>query len=187
MVMATIDQGQRRRPEKIAMAEEIRRHVEQSLFVILVDFTGLNSQQTFEFRSRLRQVGARMRVVPNRIFRAAVPDLGEQLKSALRGPTALILGRCDAADVARVLVQFAKEFQRPVVKTGVLGRTVIRPQDISMLATLPPRNVLLGQLVGLLAAPARGLVTVLNEVVASLPRVLKAIADRSTTPPSSGA
>lgn len=168
----------RLRPEKESMADEIRRRVEAASYVILVDFTGLDSVKTADLRGRLRQAGARLQVVPNRLFRVAMGAACEGLAPGLRGPTAMVAGAGDPAPAAQVLAQFQKEHKLPAVKIGTADGHVMGPADLALLATLPPRAALYGMLVGALAAPARGLVTVLDRVVASLPRVLQAVVEK---------
>lgn len=177
---ATATRTERRlRPEKTAIAEEIRRKVEGSPFLILMNPTGLDSGRTTDLRGRLRAAGARLQVVPNRIFRVALGDRAAGLAPALRGPTAMVVGAGDVVEVARVLVQYQRELKlENVVKAGAIGGRVISAAEVAELANLPSRPVLLGMLTGVLAAPMRGLVTVLRETTAGVVRVLQAMADR---------
>ncbi len=166
------------RPEKESIGEEIRRRVESAAYLILVDFTGLDSAKTTDLRNRLRQAGARMQVVPNRMFREAVGAPAERLAPALRGPTAVILGGGDITEVARALAQYQKETKLPTVKLAEVGGQVMTATDLAAIAALPGKAELRGMLVGVLAAPLRGLVTVLHQLPAGLVRVLKAIEEK---------
>ncbi|MCX7819701.1 MAG: 50S ribosomal protein L10 [Kiritimatiellae bacterium] len=174
--------ARRIRPEKLAIADEIRRKVDGSAYVILVNPSGLDSGRSADLRGRLRTAGARMQVVPNRIFRAAIGDRAAKLERALRGPTAMVVGSGDVAEVARVLVQYQRELKlENVLKLGAIGGQVLGPAELAEIANLPPRPVMLGMLAGVLAAPVRGLVTVLRETTAGIVRVLQAIADRKAS------
>ncbi len=178
---ATATRAERRlRPEKTAMAEEIRRNVEGSSFLILMNPAGLDSGRTTDLRGRLRAAGARMQVVPNRMFRVALGERAASLAPVLRGPTAMVVGAGDVVEVARVLVQYQREFKlENVIKAGTIGDRLIQATEVAELASLPSRPVLIGMLAGVLAAPMRGLVTVLRETTAGVVRVLQAIADRN--------
>jgi len=100
---------------------------------------------------------------------AGLPDVGE-----LKGQTAIIVGDKDVAAVAKVLKTFTAEFQKPIVKVGVVDRAVISGDQIKAIADLPAREVMLAQLLGVLQSPAQTLVRLLNEPASALARVLKA-------------
>ena len=78
-----------------------------------------------------------------------------------------------------MLRDFAKEFSKGAVRSGLLDGVYLTPDDVRGLADLPPRPVLLAQLLGVLQAPGSKLVRTLNEPGASLARVLQAKADKA--------
>lgn len=167
------------RPEKEAIVEEIRRDVTGSAFVFLADFKGVPVSRATELRRRLRPVRARVQVVPNRLFLKAVegsPAAG--LKPALRGSTAMIFGAGDPVETAKVLTAFTKETQLVAAKGGVLEGSVLSAADVAALAALPSKQTLQGMLVGALVAPLQSLVGVLNQKLASLIYVLKAVEEK---------
>lgn len=166
------------RPEKQSMADEIRTKVKASGFVILADYRGLSVSKTAELKRRLRGAQASLQVVKNRVFKHVVKDLGyEKLDGGLSGPSAMVLGR-DVVGAAKILRDFIKENEKPVIKTGVLQGRVLSADDVKALAALPSREQLLAQMVGTIAAPMSNLVGVLQAKVASLLYVLKAIEEK---------
>jgi large subunit ribosomal protein L10 len=167
------------RPEKQSMAEELRRQLGGAVFVILADYHGLSVAKTDELRKRLRGVHAEFHVVQNRLFRNVAKELKcEGYEPALRGPSAMVLGSGDVVQAAKILKDFVKENGLPVVKIGALQGVILSPADIQKLATLPSRESLLASVVGTIAAPLAGLVRVLNQKVATIVYVLKAVQEK---------
>jgi large subunit ribosomal protein L10 len=165
-------------PAKASIVTDLNKRLNDSPFVFVTDYTGLNVTQFAELRTRLDKAGARCQVVKNSYLRLAVkeaglPDLGE-----LRGQTAIITGEKDVAAAAKALKNFQAEFQKPTVRTGVVDRLVVSVEQIKIMADLPSREVLLSQLLGVLQAPASKLVRLLNEPASQLARVLQAKADK---------
>ena len=168
------------RPEKQAIAREIKEQLGNATFAILTDFTRMDTTKTAALRRKLRETGARFQVVPNRLFRAVAQEAGYAgLDSALKGPTALVFGAGDVAATAKALREFIKANNKiPVVKLGHLDGAVLSAADVEALATLPSKKVMQGMLVGTIAAPMSNLVGVMSQKLASLVYVLKAAADK---------
>lgn len=168
------------RAEKKSMAEEVRTKVSGAGFVILADYQGLNVAKTTELKRRLRGAQANLQVVKNRMFGHVARDLGlAPLGAPLDGPSAMVYGT-DAVAAAKILKDFIKEHQKPVLKVGALGTQPLTVQDIEALAALPSREVLLGKLVGTIAAPMSQLVGVLSQKVASILYALKAVEEKKS-------
>jgi large subunit ribosomal protein L10 len=166
------------RPEKATIVEDLRVSFNGSPFLIVADYTGMTVPHFAELRSRLRGAGAELRVVKNSFIRIAAKELGfPDLGKSLEGQNAVVTGESDICSAAKVLKTFAKEFQKPVVKAGVLDNAPLDATQVTALADLPSKPQLQAQLLGLLLAPATSFVRVLNEPGASLARVLQAKAD----------
>ena len=165
-------------PAKASVVTDLNKRLNDSPFIFVADYTGLNVTQFSELRTRLDKAGARCSVVKNSYLRlaakgAGLPDLGE-----LRGQNAIVTGEKDVAAAAKALKNFQAEFQKPTVRTGVVDRLVVSVEQIKIIADLPSREVLLSQLLGVLNAPAGKLVRLLNEPASQLARVLQAKADQ---------
>lgn len=167
------------RPEKIVIVEELRHKIKDSAFLILTDYRGMSVARTESLRRQLRGVGAEAQVVPNRLFRRAGQDLMPSgLDDALKGPSLLVCGQGDVTQTAKVLKTFIKENEMPVIKQGAMRGALLSRADVEALAALPAREVLLAMLLGTLAAPMTSLVGVLQQKVASIVYVLKAIEEK---------
>jgi len=169
------------RPEKQAIINEIRARLEGRSYVILADCRGLTAEQMKELRGRLKEAQAGLMVVKNSLFGLAVRELGwDGIERFLQGPTAMIAGSGDITSLCKILKEYTKANNLPVVKGGRLGGLVLSPNDVEALASVPSREVLLGQLVGTLAAPLQQLVGVMSRKISSLAVVLNAIAEKKT-------
>jgi hypothetical protein len=105
---------------------------------------------------------------------SGLPDVAEKLS----GQTAVVTGDKDVAPVAKILKLFSAEFKITAVKIGVVDKSILSTEEIEMLAELPPRDVLLSQLLGLLLSPATKLVRLLNEPGSAFARLLNARASK---------
>ncbi|MGB8354898.1 MAG: 50S ribosomal protein L10 [Chthoniobacteraceae bacterium] len=168
------------RPEKASIVEDIQAKLNLSPFLLVTDYTGLKVGQFTELRNRLAGAGAECKVVKNTFLRRAAKDAGLPDVGELKGQTAIIIGDKDVAAAAKILKSFAAEFQKPIVKVGVVDRIVVTGDQIKAIADLPSRDVLLAQLLGTLQSPAQTLVRLLNEPASALARVLKAKSEKES-------
>src|SRR3954466_14457349 len=167
------------REQKAAAVAEIAESIKEADAVFAVDYRGISVPQAAELRTRLRDVDATFRVVKNSLTERAVDEVGaDTLKVLLEGPTALTFVRGDAALAAKALQTFRRETDRLEFKGGLLGAEVLDSEQILALARLPARDVLYGQLVGVVASPITGLVRTLNALIAGLALQLGQIAEK---------
>ncbi len=147
------------RPEKVAVVAEVRDRLSQSDAALFTEYRGLNVAEMAELRRSLRAAGGEYKIYKNSMVRLATAELGLDLDVHLTGPTAIAFvvpnqdAAGDAAAVAKALRDFSKANKALVLKGGVLGTKVISTDDLTALADLPGREVLLAQLAGGLAAP----------------------------------
>jgi large subunit ribosomal protein L10 len=150
------------RPEKEATVQEVRERLGKSKSVVLADYRGLNVEEVTALRKKLREAGVEYKVIKNTLTsRAAQAAKIEGLDQYLTGPTALAFGYEDAVTPAKILADFAKDHKKLELKGGILEGKVVSLETVKTLASLPSREVLLGQVAGMLQAPLRGLATVL--------------------------
>jgi large subunit ribosomal protein L10 len=167
------------REQKAAAVAEIAESIKEAGAVFAVDYRGISVPQAAELRTRLRDVDATFRVVKNSLTERAVDEVGaDTLKALLEGPTALTFVRGDAALAAKALQTFRRETEKLEFKGGLLGAEALDSEQILALARLPARDVLYGQLVGVVASPITGLVRTLNALIAGLALQLGQIAEK---------
>ena len=92
----------------------------------------------------------------------------------LEGPTGMALGKDEIAGV-KILAEFSKEFEKPALKAAYVGGQLYSPDGIKILAQLPPREVLLGQLIGALRSPLQGFTGVLSGSIRQLVGTIDAV------------
>lgn len=162
--------------EKTLLIDDLLRRLNASPFLFVVDYAGLTVPGWEELRKRLRTTGSEIHVTKNNLVRKAAEKAGypEKIGDALVGQTAVVTGEQDVCAAAKVLKTFAKEFEKPKLRGGILDGAHLSPEAINSLADLPSKDVLRATLLGVLQAPASKLARLLNEPAASLARVLKA-------------
>ncbi len=166
--------------QKKQIAQEIAASLADADTIYLTDFTGLDVDAMGELRGRLRESGASLRIVKNTLTIRALDGLDlPDLKEHLTGPTGLVLAGADPAAPAKVMRDFAKDHDaRPVVKVGVVDRRTVGPEEIKLLADLPPRDVLLGGIAGALTASVSGIVGSLNAVIRDIALLVEEVAKK---------
>ncbi len=167
------------RPEKQNLTKEYLARLNASPFFIVVNYRGLNVGHFTELRKRLSKAGAQIHIVKNSIFRLAAKEAGVgELNGALTGQLAVVTGQRDISTAAKVVKTFGAEFDRLKVHFGYLNNERLETPAIMTLADLPSLEVLRGQLLGVLSAPATKLVRLLNTPATQLARVLQARKDK---------
>jgi large subunit ribosomal protein L10 len=170
------------RDQKAVVVEEVATQIQESEAVFAVDYRGISVPQAAELRVKLNDAGARFRVVKNTLTELAADKAGaDPLKEVLDGPTAFTFVAADGGDVAlaaKALAQFRRETELLEFKGGVMNGEALSAEQIGEIARLPAKDVLYGQLVGMIASPITGLVRTLNALIAGLAIQLKQIADQ---------
>lgn len=149
----------------------------QSTSLILADYRGLTAKDLEQLRRRLKETGADLRVVKNTLAARAATDAGKAaLGPLLVGPTAVAAGfDSDVVAPARTLTEHVRTTRLALtIKGGLVEGRVMTAADVSALALLPTRDVLVGQVVGALQGPIAALIGVLAAVPSSLVGVLEA-------------
>lgn len=168
------------RAEKIESAEALRGDLQRASVTVLAEYRGLTVTELNRLRRAVRDADGRCRVAKNTLARRSVAKTSyEVMEPLLEGPLALIIGFGDPVAIAKVAVKFADELPKLEIKGGVIDGTLLPVVDVKALATLPPREVILAQLLGLLQAPASRLLRTLNEPAAQLARLADALGKRA--------
>ncbi len=167
------------REEKSAAIKEIAAEIEASEAIFAVDYRGISVPQAAELRSKLREAGASFRIVKNRLTKIAADEAGEErLAELLQGPTALTFVRGDTAQAAKAITTFNKEHDVLTYKGGFMEATSLDELAFKSIAKLPGREVLNGQLAGVVASPITGLVRGLGSMIQGLALQLGQIAEK---------
>ena len=169
------------REEKATAVAEIAEQIQGSEAVFAVDYRGITVAQIEELRTKLRDSDATFRVVKNTLTeRAADQADAEALKSLLEGPTALTFVRGDAAAAAKTIADFQRSTGGELLpfKGGLMEGNALDAAQITAISKLPSRQVLYGQLVGVVASPITGLARSLNGLVSGLAIALGGVLEK---------
>ena len=168
-----------RRAEKIESVKEISADLGRATVAVLAEYRGLTAGEMNRLRRAVREADGRCRVAKNTLARRAVSTTRyERLTPLLEGPLALIFGFHDPVALAKVAVKLAEELPKLRIRGAVLEGEVLPAAEVKALAELPPREVVLAQLLGLLQAPATRLLRTLNEPAACVARLVAALGKR---------
>ena len=168
-----------KRSEKESTVAELHQKFQNTQAAILAEYRGLTVAQSNQLRRELEKEGASFRVVKNSLARRAVVDTDYAcLDESFGGPIGIAFADQDPAAAAKVIAAFAKGHEPFVVRAGALGGKLLSAEDVDALSKLPSLDELRGQLVGVIAGPLRGLVTVLSGVPRSCVQVLNAIQEK---------
>lgn len=161
------------REQKAVAIEEIAAHIDESHAIFAVDYRGITVPQVAELRAKLRDADASFKVVKNSLTERAADQAGaETLKEYLAGPTALTFVRGDVAMAAKAIADYAKATQLLPFKGGLMDGAVLDVDQLRSLSRLPSREVLYGQLVGVVASPITGVVRSLAALLGGLASAL---------------
>ena len=174
------------RPEKVAVVTEVRERLSGASAALLTEYRGLNVADMQALRRSLREAGGEYSIYKNTLVRFAANELGLEIDELLTGPTAIAFvpadGEGDPVNVAKALKEFAKGNPNLVVKGGVLGDKVLTADEARALAEVAPREVLLAQLAGAMAAPMQQFAGLLQALPRNLAYGLQALIDQGGAP-----
>ena len=167
------------RDQKAVAIAEIAANIDESHAIFAVDYRGISVPQVAELRAKLRDADATFKVVKNSLTERAADQAGaETLKEYLAGPTALTFVRGDVATAAKAIADYGRATQLLPFKGGLMDGATIDVEQIRSLSRLPSREVLYGQLVGVVASPVTGVVRSLSALIGGLASALGQVRDK---------
>jgi large subunit ribosomal protein L10 len=166
------------RAEKKEAVSALNEVFAKTEVVVVAHYSGLTVAQMQNLRKRAREAGASVQVAKNRLAKIALDGTSvASIGSLLKGPT-LIAYSDDPVAAPKVAVAFAKENEKFVILGGAMGATVLNPDGVKSLATMPSLDELRAKIVGLLQAPATKIAQLSTAPAAKLARVFGAYAKR---------
>lgn len=165
--------------EKARTIEQAKEWYSKSLGVVFTDYRGLKNKEMQDLRKTLRTKGGEMHVLKNTLFRIAAGDDAANMPADLHnGTTAVAFIFENEGEVAKSLLDYARTSKKLIVKGGFFGGKSFSAKDVQALSELPPRDVLISQVIGAIAAPLTNLVGVVEALYADPIRVIGAVADK---------
>ena len=164
-------------PQKEAILKDTQQRIADVRGLYLADFTGMTVQSLSLLRKRCREQGVQFRVIKNTLIKRAFHERGiRELDDQLVGPTGLVFSPSNEMAPAKILSDFAKEFERPRVKAAVVDGRLYDQKAIAQLAALPSREVLLAQLLSSFVAPMSNFLGAVNALLATPANMADALA-----------
>jgi len=165
--------------EKSRTIEQAKEWYAQASGVVFTDYKGLKVKELQELRANLRSKGGELHVLKNTLFRIAAGDDTAKLPADLHnGTTAFTFVYENEAEVSKALLDYAKTSKKLIVKGGFFGGKAFTAAEVQALSELPPKDVLISMVIGLIASPISNLIGTVEALYADPIRVIGAVADK---------
>jgi Ribosomal protein L10 len=145
--------------EKAEGLADLKKKIGDSKDFIFTEYRGLTVEQISALRKQLREKNAEFHVVKNNFARIVFEELGytKEVEPVLAGPTAVAFAKADPNEVAKILVDFAKDVPALKVKAGLVDKGFMGEAEVAAFSKLPGRNQLLAMFMGALRSPVQKL------------------------------
>ncbi len=165
--------------KKEASVHALQTRLSESKNLFFTNYSGLTVAEITKLRGQLRKDGSTYSVVKNTLFSIAAGDeLAGLVQEHLAGPTGVVFAGDDPVAPAKALKTFSDDTKRIEIKAAYIDGELVSPAQVAVLAALPPKLELIAKMIGSLASPIRGLVTVLSGNQSGLVRVLDAVREQ---------
>ncbi len=162
--------------DKVKQVQDLSDCIGKAKAGFLVHFQGINAQQITNMRKELKTKASEMKVFRNTLLKRTLetspPSIKEHLAPHLAGPNAFVFAFDDPSATAKIVSHYVKATKALKIKAGIMEGSPMSAEDINTIANLPPLLVLKAQLVGVLSAPLRGLLSVLSALPTGFLRVV---------------
>jgi len=167
------------RIRKEEMVKNLKEKFLNSEGIFVTSFKGFTVAESNEIRKLIREKGGEFRVVKNTLIRLASQETPVQpINEYIEGPTALVIAYKDPVEIAKVLNKFVKDHPSLKLRGFVIQGKGFEASAIEELVKLPPKEVLLAQVLGTLQAPIANFIGVLSAIIRNFLYVLKAIEEK---------
>lgn len=151
---------------KKEVVSELKEKFQKSSFAVATEHKGISVAEITDLRKRLIKNDAEYKIAKNTLIRLAIKDTSlRELEKLLEGPTALLLGYGEPSQCAKTFVEFLKEIEKGEIKGGLLDGKFLSKEEIKTFASLPSKEVLLGQIAGLLVANTQSIAGIFESLI----------------------
>jgi large subunit ribosomal protein L10 len=164
---------------KKKFVENLNSRLSEVEIALIVDYKGLKVEEITQLRNELRKEGSQLQVVKNTLLSMASEGTSVSvIKEYLKGPNAIVTSTVDPVAPAKVLVKFAQDNKKLEIKFGAMNGKILDVEDIKALAKMPPKEVMLAQLLSTMNAVPTSMVRVLSGVPRAFMNVLNAYGEQ---------
>jgi large subunit ribosomal protein L10 len=165
--------------EKIQLVEDITVEFKKAGSVFIADYAGLRVGDMTVLRKRLREAGVSFRVVKNSLLRRAASEAGlGEIRDDFKGPSAVAFGPSDPVQTAKIFHEFYGRLEKPTIRRFVFEKRSYGTSDLKEIASLPPKEVILSQLVAAVEGPIAGFIGTLDAIIRELVGTVDAIVEK---------
>lgn len=169
------------RQKKEQIVAKLSEKIKKANALVFANYQGMTHQQMEELKKALKAVNAELVVAKNSLLNLALKNSeAKPAENQLKEPTATLFAYSDPIAAVKELFKTIKKINLPIVKFGILEKKILTGEDVNRLSTIPPREVLIAQLVGGMKSPIYGLHRALNWNLQKLVMTLKAIESKKS-------
>ena len=168
-------------PAKIEKVKELNEVFQKAKACVLTDYQGIDAPSIANLRSHMRERSVEFRVIKNKLARQAAKNTSfEVLDENFKGPVSLVVSYDDLVAPAKALADFAKTGapKTPKILCGIIEGQKISPEEVTALSKLPPREVLLSQMLAVFQGPTTNFVGVFSSLLRKLVGTLDAVREK---------
>ncbi len=169
------------RQKKEAIVAEVAEKVTKAKAMVFTNFEGLTHRQLEDFKREIRKADAEFAATKNTLLKRALGDQVAGQEDKFQKPTGTIFMYGDIVAPLKTLAKMMKDLEKPTIKFGLLDGKAISESDVKKLATLPAREVLIAQLLGMMNAPIQGFHRALSWNLQKFVMTLDAVAKQKST------
>jgi len=176
--------------EKIEKVKQIKKWFDSADSLIVMHYLGLKVSEAAEVRAQIKDSGNELRVLKNTLTKIALDGTDKStLNDVIDGPTAVVFVNEDLAGTARILREFSRGRSGIYFQGGMLGTRLLSAADVESISVLPPRDVLLAQLVGQVVGQLSGIVSIVAAAPRKMLSLMRALSDKleKESPPAAQA
>jgi large subunit ribosomal protein L10 len=163
---------------KELMMNQLRKDLDGSTSLLILDLKGLDAVSEFQFRRDLRKKKIKVRALKNTLARRVFTDMGiGDLSQFLKGPSVAVWGGDGVAELAKEISTRVKALKKPEIKGGAVDGVVIGPNQVEDITKLPSREALIARVAAMAMSPAQRVVSLANAPVGSLMSQLKTLSE----------
>ena len=167
--------------EKKKVVEDLKERLAKTALAVVTDYRGFTVSEITDLRKRLSKNKADYKIAKNTLIRIAIKDTNlAELEKHLEGPTALLLGYGEPSETAKTLVEFIKEVEKGEIKGGLLDGKLLTKDEIKTFASLPSKDVLLGQIAGLLVANTGQIAGIFESLIRDIALLTEEVAKKNS-------
>ncbi len=167
--------------DKKEVVENFKEMFSKSTFTVVTDYRGFTVSEITDLRKRLYKNNADYKIAKNTLIKLAARETNlAELEQFLEGPSAIILSYGDPTACAKTFVEFIKEIEKGQIKGGVFEGKLISKDEIKIFASLPSKDVLLGQIAGLLTANTASIVGIFESLIRDIALLAEEVAKKNS-------